>query len=215
MTRRSRLGIDARMTEKPKPPSFDDIMKAASRPPEPVRKEVRKPVVSPAPAEAKPRKPSAPTFAEIIGSVELRPEDRAPRPPPRGKRKEERKAPVVVRKPQLGKVEEQTAPPPAGASQEREGAQHPHEHAATPEQPARPVPESSFAQPGADESADFGALLAESEKAPRKQEKLRLGQKVAARVAHVGAEIAYLDLGGKGEAIIDLRELRNEKGELV
>src|SRR5438309_9482059 len=212
MTRRSRLGIDARMTEKPKPPSFDDIMTAASRPPEPVRKEVRKPVAAPAPAEVKPRKPSAPTFAEIIGSVELRPEDRAPRPPPRGKRKEERKAPVVVRKPQLGKVEEQTVRPPAGAAQEQERAQHPHEHAAMAEQP---VPESSYAQPGADESADFGALLAESEKTPRKQEKLRLGQKVAARVAHVGAEIAYLDLGGKGEAIIDLRELRNEKGELV
>jgi small subunit ribosomal protein S1 len=197
------------MTEKPKPPSFDDIMKAATRPPEPVRKEVRKPV--PAPTEAKPRKPSAPTFAEIIGSVELRPEDRAPRPPPRGKRREERKAPVVVRKPQLGKAEEHPAPTPAGASPE----QHVPEDSATVEQPARPVAESSYAQPGADESADFGALLAEAEKTPRKQERLRLGQKVAARVAHVGAEIAYLDLGGKGEAIIDLRELRNEKGELL
>src|SRR5438132_8417813 len=111
MTRRSRLGIDARMTEKPKPPSFDDIMTAASRPPEPVRKEVRKPVAAPAPAEPAKRKPSAPTFAEIIGSVELRPEDRAPRPPPpRRPRKEERKMPVVVRRPSLGKPDEAAHP---------------------------------------------------------------------------------------------------------
>jgi len=48
-----------------------------------------------------------------------------------------------------------------------------------------------------------------------KPQKLRLGQKVHARIAHVGSEIGYLDLGGKGEAIIDLRELRNDKGELL
>ncbi|HYZ90512.1 MAG TPA: 30S ribosomal protein S1 [Myxococcales bacterium] len=190
------------MTDKPKPPSFDDIMKAVSRPPEPVRKEVHKPVAPP--AEAARRKPSAPTFAEIIGSVELRPEDRAPRPPPRKPRKEDRKAPVVVRKPPLGKPEEQVAAAAAAAPERTSSTEAP-----------RAVPESAYAQPGADEAGDFGALLAESEKTPRKQEKLRLGQKVAARVAHVGAEIAYLDLGGKGEAIIDLRELRNEKGELL
>ncbi|HWE24440.1 MAG TPA: 30S ribosomal protein S1 [Myxococcales bacterium] len=199
------------MTEKPKPPSFDEIMKAASRPPEPVRKEVPKP---PAAASEPPRrKPSVPTFAEIIGSVELRPEDRAPRPPPR-KRKEERKAPIVVRKPPLGKAEEQSAPPPAAAAEEH-APEHTGEEPAFSEQPPRAIPESSYARPGADENADFAALLAESEKTPRKQEKLRLGQRIAARVAHVGAEIAYLDLGGKGEAIIDLRELRNEKGELL
>src|SRR5919204_1450962 len=103
MTRRSVPGIDARMTDKPKPPSFDDIMNATSRPPEP--KEAKKPVAPP--AEAARRRPSVPTFAEIIGSVELRPEDRAPRPPPRKSRKDDRKMPVVVRKPPLGKSEEQ------------------------------------------------------------------------------------------------------------
>src|ERR671925_2450119 len=97
------------MTDKPKPPSFDDIMKAVSRPPEPVRKEVHKPVAPP--AEAARRRPSVPTFAEIIGSVELRPEDRAPRPPPRKSRKDDRKMPVVVRKPPLGKAEDQPSAP--------------------------------------------------------------------------------------------------------
>ena len=196
------------MTDKPKPPSFDDIMKAASRPPQP--KELKKPVVTP--AEPPRRRPSVPTFAEIIGSVELRPEDRAPRPPPRKSRKDDRKMPVVVRKPPLGRSEEQ-ANTPAVAPEGAGSAQAPPAVAA--ETPRAPMPESSFALPGVDESADFASLLAESEKGPRKQEKLRLGQKVQARVAHVGSEIAYLDLGGKGEAIIDLRELRNDKGELT
>ena len=199
------------MSDKSKPPSFDDIMKAASRPPEPQRKEPKKP--APPPPDAAKRKPSAPTFAEIIGSVELRPEDRAPRPaPPRRPRKEVRKMPVVVRRPTLGKPEE-SAQPSASTAEE---VAPPAEGTGAPEQRRdRAVPESAFAQPGADEGKDFAALLAENDKSGRKPQKLRLGQKLQARIAHVGAEIGYLDLGGKGEAIIDLRELRNDKGELL
>jgi small subunit ribosomal protein S1 len=194
------------MTDKSKPPSFEDIMQAASRPPEPERKEPKKP--APPPGEPAKRKPSAPTFAEIIGSVELRPEDRAPRPPPpRRPRKEERKMPVVVRRPSLGKPDEAAQP-------REEGSAPPTEPTPASEQ-GGPAPESAFAQPGTDEGGDFAALLAESEKSAKRPQKLRLGQKVHARIAHVGSEIGYLDLGGKGEAIIDLRELRNDKGELL
>jgi len=74
-------------------------------------------------------------------------------------------------------------------------------------------PGSVYAQPGADESADFGALLEAAQK--QKPDRLKVGQKVAARIAHMGAEVAFLDLGGKGEGIIDLRELRNDKGDLL
>src|SRR6267143_1825796 len=199
------------MPDKSKPPSFGDIMEAASRPPEPERKEPKKP--APPPAEPAKRKPSAPTFAEIIGSVELRPEDRAPRPPPpRRPRKEERKMPVVVRRPSLGKPDE-AAPPPAPLREEG-SAPSAEASAASGQGGTAPVPDSAFAQPGTDEGGDFAALFAESEKSAHKPQKLRLGQKVHARIAHVGSEIAYLDLGGKGEAIIDLRELRNDLGGL-
>ncbi|HYV66690.1 MAG TPA: S1 RNA-binding domain-containing protein [Myxococcales bacterium] len=199
------------MPDKSKPPSFDDIMKAASRPREPERKEPQKPAAPP--SEPPRRKPSAPTFAEIIGSVQLRPEDRLPRPiPPRRPRKDERKMPEVVRKPALGKPEEPSSLPPLREEEAHAlGAAAPGAEQRAP----GPVPESAFAEPSADETADFGALFAESEKSAHKPQRLRLGQKVQARVAHVGAEIGYLDLGGKGEAIIDLRELRNEKGELL
>src|SRR5438067_7087869 len=198
------------MPDKNKLPSFADIMHKAERPPEPEKPK------TPLPAPEPKKRPSTPSFAEIIGSVELHPEDRGPRPPPsrppRPQRKDERKMPVVVRKPALGKAaEDQTPTPPTGSQ------------AASPEPPGepaqreaeRPAPESVFAQPSPDESADFAALFRESEKTGEKRERLRLGEKISAKVAHVGAEIAYLDLGGKGEAIIDLRELRNDEGALV
>jgi len=209
------LQVSSAMTDKPNLPSFDDIMKSAAKPPEP---EPKKPPAAPPPSEPpRPRRPGVPTFAEIIGSVELRPEDRAPRPPPRRPRKEERKMPVVVRKPPLGGA---AGTPPAEPAEQPtlqvapSAPAQPAEKAGRPS-PAQPVLESAYAQPGADESGDFGALFAESEKSAGKPARLRLGQKIQARVAHAGAEIAYLDLGGKGEAIIDLRELRNDKGELT
>jgi small subunit ribosomal protein S1 len=201
--------VEYQMPDKNKLPSFADIMQKADKPAEPEKPK------TPAPAPEPKRRPASPSFAEIIGSVELHPEDRAPRPPPsrppRPQRKDERKMPVVVRKPTLGKaaVEEQTPTPPAPGDAGRP------ESPGEPVQADRPPAESVFAQPSADESADFGALFQESEKTGQKRERLRLGQKVSAKVAHIGAEIAYLDLGGKGEAIVDLRELRNDAGELA
>src|SRR5205814_8161720 len=76
-----------------------------------------------------------------------------------------------------------------------------------------PLAESVFAQPTAEESADFAAMFAETEQ--QKPGRLKAGQKVSARIAHLGGEVAFLDLGGKGEGIIDLRELRNDKGDLL
>ncbi|OLD07363.1 MAG: hypothetical protein AUI90_10335 [Deltaproteobacteria bacterium 13_1_40CM_3_69_14] len=109
--------------------------------------------------------------------------------------------PIVVRKPTLGAPA--PSEPPASTSQ-------PAENAA---QKTVEDPGSVYAQPSTEESADFAALFAESEQ--QKPGKLRVGQKISARVAHLGAEVAFLDLGGKGEGIIDLRELRNEKGDLL
>src|SRR5438477_10675306 len=144
----------------------------------------------PPPAPEKKRS-AQPTFEEILAQAEPskppQPErkSRPPRPP-----KEERKMPIVVRKPTLGAA---PSAPPAEA-------------------PAVPA-ESVFAQPTAEENVDFGAMFAEVEQ--QKPGKMRPGQKVSARIAHLGGEVAFLDLGGKGEGIIDLRELRNDKGDLL
>src|SRR5437660_2784017 len=169
-----------------RPLSFDEVMQS-----------VEQKQSQPPPVE-RPRRSAQPTFEEILGkarpSEPSRPpvaaQERKSRPPRQG---EPRKMPIVVRKPALG----ESLPPPSAES--------------------APAPalatESVFAQPGADESADFGALLLESPQ--EKPGRLKPGHKITARIAHLGAEVAFVDLGGKGEGIIDLRELRNDKGDLL
>jgi small subunit ribosomal protein S1 len=187
--------------------SFDEVMAGAS--PEPKK-------TAPPPAPPPPKKSAQPTFEEILAGSQPPPagesgESRARPSSERGKsrpprQKDERKMPVVVRKPALSG----SAPPPAAEGAQPEAA----EEKAPPQQEPREVPESVYAQPSADENADFGALFAESG-AQQKQGRLRVGQKVTARIAHLGGEVAFLDLGGKGEGIIDLRELRDDKGNLL
>src|SRR5947207_1685432 len=110
-------------------PSFDEIMQGVGA--EPSR---------PPPAPEK-KKSAQPTFEEILAQAQPEaskspsPErkSRPPRPP-----KEERKMPIVVRKPMLGAA---PSAPPAEA-------------------PTVPA-ESVFAQPSAEENVDFGAMFAE------------------------------------------------------
>jgi small subunit ribosomal protein S1 len=65
---------------------------------------------------------------------------------------------------------------------------------------------------GPDES--FAEMFAASEAgvSPRRFE---VGQKVSGRIVQVGQEQAFLDLGGKGEGMIDLAELRDTHGNLM
>src|ERR1700736_5498950 len=164
-------------------PSFEEVLQGIS---------VEEPKAPPAP-----KKSAQPTFEEILEAA-ARPAAEAPKRerksgPPR--QREERKRPIVVRKPTLGAA---PSPEPSPA------ATQPAESA-----PPKPAddPGSVFSQPSPEENADFAALFAETEQ--QKPGKLRVGQKLSARVAHLGGEVAFLDLGGKGEGIIDPRELRN------
>jgi small subunit ribosomal protein S1 len=208
-----------RPVEKPAPapkpqasaqPSFEEIMAGAGTQPPPAQ------------GEARPR------------------HDQNERKQSRGApRKDERKWPVVVRKINLPKpgetlsavppsVEgeeaqasggEETASAEQGASQDgrppRREHKNNHEDRKPPRQPKaqQPLAESKFAQPGADEEADFAAMFAEA--GSGKRQRLGPGARVTGKIAHLGAEVALLDLGGKGEGIIDLRELRDDKGELT
>ena len=242
-------------------PSFDEILAAASAPPEPKK-------VPPPPAPSKPppppapsnKAPSQPSFDDILAGAAAGHEpysDQFARPErrPQGQknpRREERKPPVVVRKISLPKPGEAldleaaaanlegeaaeaqaaAAPPAEGAEGAAaaaavEGAQSGSGEGQRPQRrpgskpqreprepkPQAPMPESAYATEGADESADFGALFAES--GGRKPGRLKAGSKVTGKLAHLGAEVAFLDLGGKGEGIIDLRELRDDKGNLT
>ena len=236
---------------KPKALSFEDVMRQASTPPP---QKAAPPAPAPAPAPEK--KSSQPTFEEIMAGVQAPsegapaarpPEARKSRPP---RPRDDRKMPIVVRKPTLGGEAAAGEPAQSDASEvaaadsasaspsigeagpartpkypprtPKPGSDDEAQVSRPPRREPQPLAESIYAQPGAEEeSGDFGALFAEAQKQRAAQQggakggKLKPGQRISAKIAHLGAEVAFLDLGGKGEAIIDLGELRNDKGEMV
>ena len=62
----------------------------------------------------------------------------------------------------------------------------------------------------ADSNEDFARLFEASTKAKR----LERGQIIEGRVVGIGAEVAFVDVGGKGEATIDLDELKDNDGRI-
>jgi len=75
------------------------------------------------------------------------------------------------------------------------------------------APEPRITMSDSDETVgqeDFAALLAQSGAAPR----LEVGQSVKGRIVQIGAETAFVDVQGKGEALIDRAELLDEAGGL-
>ncbi|MFN7135415.1 MAG: S1 RNA-binding domain-containing protein, partial [Myxococcales bacterium] len=63
---------------------------------------------------------------------------------------------------------------------------------------------------------DFAAMFAESEKqGGGRMARFEVGQKVSGRIVQIGGDTAFLDLGGKGEALIALSELMDSEGNLL
>lgn len=61
-----------------------------------------------------------------------------------------------------------------------------------------------------DSTEDFAAMFEASLKATR----VERGQTIEGRIVGIGADVAFVDVGGKGEATIDLSELRDDDGAL-
>ena len=61
-----------------------------------------------------------------------------------------------------------------------------------------------------DSGEDFAALFEASIKAKRYKE----GQTIEGTVVAIGPEVAFIDVGGKGEAQIDVEELKDEDGDI-
>lgn len=62
---------------------------------------------------------------------------------------------------------------------------------------------------------DFAALFAESEAAEKSRQRVRAGDLVRGRVVALGAQSAFVAIGAKAEAVIDLAEFRDaETGEV-
>lgn len=62
-----------------------------------------------------------------------------------------------------------------------------------------------------DSTEDFAKLFEASTKAKRYER----GQVIDARLVGIGKEVAFVDVGGKGEATIDLSELKDEDGRVM
>jgi small subunit ribosomal protein S1 len=61
-----------------------------------------------------------------------------------------------------------------------------------------------------DEEEDFAKMLEESLQA----KSFREGEEIAGRVVAIGTDAAFVDVGGKGEATIDLEELKDADGKI-
>ena len=59
-------------------------------------------------------------------------------------------------------------------------------------------------------SEDFAAMFEASIKARR----FETGQALEGTIVAIGPEVAFVDVGGKGEATIDIEELKDENGNL-
>jgi len=153
--------------------------------------------------------------------------------PPR-KTEEPRKGPVVVRKPApiVAKKDEEPSATPAAEPQKRQDKKPPKtvfrradglnlppreaegEQALAAEQAApAPAPVAAVVEPEAPDE-NFAEMFAASEGAatPRRFE---VGQRVSGRIIQIGQETAFLDLGGKGEGMIALSELKDSQGDLM
>ncbi len=61
-----------------------------------------------------------------------------------------------------------------------------------------------------DPDEDFGAMFEASHQAKR----LEKGQTIEGTIVAIGPKVAFVDVGGKGEAVLDLDELKDEDGKL-
>jgi len=157
--------------------------------------------------------------AAPAGSEAPQPEAPQPETPRREPRKPERRKPqgplVVVRRasgaietrgPETPKAEE-----PAPAAPEEAGA--PPVEAVAPA--AHPVPRSALYEEVPEDQS-----FAEMYEAHAKQEGAghrrmpRVGERVTGTIFQLGADTAFLTLGGRTEAMIDLRELKDDEGIL-
>ena len=60
------------------------------------------------------------------------------------------------------------------------------------------------------DTEDFATLFEASLKAKR----VERGQTIEGTIVAIGPEVAFIDVGGKGEATIDVAELKDDEGDI-
>jgi small subunit ribosomal protein S1 len=146
----------------------------------------------------------------------------------RGPRREDRKpqGPMVVVKRATGQVETRPLEPATGTvTATPDGAVKPAAEAAgdqaptptpTPTPAPAHVPSSALYEP-VPENETFADMFEASQKqegANTGRRQVRIGEKVKGKIFQLGADTAFVSLGGKSEAMIELRELQDDEGVL-
>ena len=165
---------------------------ASQRPPAAPPVEAASPPPEPSSAVAKPRRPE--------------------RRRPQGPLVVVRRATGVVETRELSARPE--SPPPAPAT-EVTAAPPVVAEAEAPTEPVASVrPQARHAEEPHPEDGNFAELLAASEKHEAPVRRVKVGEKVTGTIFQLGADTAFVSLGGRSEAMIELRELKDEEGIL-
>jgi small subunit ribosomal protein S1 len=132
---------------------------------------------------------------------------------PREERKAPSPGPVVVVKRAGGAVETRKLEAPAETAVAPEGtaaAPEPVAHEAAPVTPTAPNP--LFEE--VPENQSFAELYEAQAKVDGPRKSLKVGEKVKVKIFQLGADTAFVSVGGKSEAMIELNELKDDQGVL-
>jgi len=156
------------------------------------------------------KKPKA-TFGDAMLGIPSGQRDEG-RPEKKERKKDERpKGPMVVIKRASGAIETK-APEPEGPVVEVKPAVAAPSGEVKPQVTPAPAPTSPLYEE-VPESQSFAEMFEQSGKDVGKRLP-KVGEKIRAKIFQLGADTAFLSLGGKSEAMIDLGELKDEEGIL-
>jgi small subunit ribosomal protein S1 len=164
---------------------------------------------SPPPAEA-----STPA---VVQPPEGEPSAAAPVAKPRRPERRRPQGPLVVVRRATGVVEtrELTERPEASSPAAEEAVTQDVVEPAAQAEPAASVrPQVRHAEETHPDDGSFADLLAASEKHEAPIRRVKVGEKVTGTIFQLGADTAFVSLGGRSEAMIELRELKDEEGIL-
>lgn len=172
--------------------------------------------VSPPAAAGAPAEPAT-TSAEASPAPAAKPR-RPERRRPQGPLVVVRRATGVVETRELSeRPEASAAPVPTSTSTSTaEAAPAPPaaETSPPPESVASVRPQLRHTEEAHPDDGSFADLLAASEKHEAPMRRVKVGEKVTGTIFQLGADTAFVSLGGRSEAMIELRELKDEEGIL-
>jgi small subunit ribosomal protein S1 len=169
-----------------------------------------------------PKKPRA-TFGDVMTGVPAGQggeKSERPKPSPRPEKRDEKRGggPLVVVRRVSGAVETRTIDEskdkPVAAPAGDDAAEAAPAAKPEPAVVARPVPAGPSVADAVAENESFAEMFEASAKDLPTRKQLRVGEKVKAKIFQLGADTAFVSIGGKSEAMIELQELKDDEGIL-